>query len=413
MIPRTIFNLQFPICNLQFAIPKRASVWRRLRCPALGAVLLVLAWLPAAGRARSLETDQPLETQYGRRTGAWAATSINGTAVLGRMFTLAGHKVSSAYALSPRLKRRADCIVWFPDDFRPPSQAACEWLEDWLDEAPDRTLIYVGRDFDATAMYWEKVIPHAPDVQHAELRREMEAAREEFRLLRRQIGYHAYCPWFEVEDRYPPRKVRTLEGEDFRWLEGIDPLQFEIQLNGRMIASDSADVLLGTRDDAVVTSEALAWDGSRVIVVANGSFLLNLPLVNHEHRKLAGKLIDEVGPSGKTVVFLESGGGYDYGGGAGRPLIVDEDDEIDSPSPFELLWRKPVCWVFLHLGIAGILFCFVRWPIFGAPRELQTGDTSDFGKHIEALAKLLQRSGDKAYAMTRLLHYRQITKGNE
>ncbi len=34
--------------------------------------------------------------------------------------------------------------------------------------------------------------------------------------------------------------------------------------------------------------------------MANGSFLLNLPLVNHEHRKLAGKLIDAVGPPGKT-----------------------------------------------------------------------------------------------------------------
>ena len=40
-------------------------------------------------------------------------------------------------------------------------------------------------------------------------------------------------------------------------------------------------------------------------VVANGSFLVNLQLVNKEHRKLAGKLIDEV-PKGSRVVFIEA-----------------------------------------------------------------------------------------------------------
>ncbi len=46
---------------------------------------------------------------------------------------------------------------------------------------------------------------------------------------------------------------------------------------------------------------------SQLLVVANGSFLLNAMLVNHEHRKLAGKLVDAIGPGGRDVVFLESG----------------------------------------------------------------------------------------------------------
>ena len=46
---------------------------------------------------------------------------------------------------------------------------------------------------------------------------------------------------------------------------------------------------------------------SQLLVVSNGSFLLNAMLVNHEHRKLAGKLIDTIGPGGRDVVFLESG----------------------------------------------------------------------------------------------------------
>ena len=51
-----------------------------------------------------------------------------------------------------------------------------------------------------------------------------------------------------------------------------------------------------------------AWGDGQVIVVTNGSFLLNLPLVNHEHRKLAGHLIRECVP-GTKVAFLESGPG--------------------------------------------------------------------------------------------------------
>ena len=46
---------------------------------------------------------------------------------------------------------------------------------------------------------------------------------------------------------------------------------------------------------------------SQLLVASNGSFLLNATLVNHEHRKLAGKLIDTIGPGGRDVVFLESG----------------------------------------------------------------------------------------------------------
>ena len=39
--------------------------------------------------------------------------------------------------------------------------------------------------------------------------------------------------------------------------------------------------------------------GSQLLFVVNGSFLLNLPLVNHEHRKLAQRLITACGPPGR------------------------------------------------------------------------------------------------------------------
>ena len=93
--------------------------------------------------------SRDIETVYGQREGTEASTSVNGTAVFADMFTLAGHRVSSWHMLSPRLQQKADCIVWFPNDFQPPSDDVRHWFEDWLSDKPDRTLIYVGRDFDA------------------------------------------------------------------------------------------------------------------------------------------------------------------------------------------------------------------------------------------------------------------------
>ena len=79
----------------------------------------------------------------------------------------------------------------------------------------------------------------------------------------------------------------------------------------------------------------------------------------------------------------------------------------------EIFFRSPSGWILWHFAAVGIIFCYSRWPIFGLPRFLKRGSTSDFGKHLDAMAELLQRSGDAAYALGRLKHYQQTTKGNE
>jgi hypothetical protein len=135
-----------------------------------------------------------------------------------------------------------------------------------------------------------------------------------------------------------------------------------------------------------------------MLVIANGSFLLNLPLVNHEHRKLARNLIDEVG-SGGTAVFLESG----HGG----PPIRDRDPSPDPPTGLGIFLIWPLNWILLHLSAAGILFCLARWPIFGRPQPLAPEPLSDFGKHVAALAELIERTGDQAFACARVQQWRE------
>lgn len=367
---------------------------RPARCSRAVPLLLLTASL--AGCAEQL----PVE--YGQRVGVEAGASVNGTAVLADMFTAAGHRVFSWSALSPRLEERADCIVWFPDDFEPPGDEVRAWLDDWVWRRPGRTLIYVGRDFDAAVWYWQRVAEGLEGESLEKVARQRRIAEADYRIRRMALPERADCDWFQLDGRYRPRKVRTLEGEP-DWLAGVQPDRLDIELNSRFEYPENwlAEVVLGSEGDALVARREAR--GSRTLIVTNGSFLLNLPLVNHEHRKLAGKLIAEVGPAGQSVAFLESG--------PGGPPIRDDEPPVGAPTGLEAFVVWPTNWILLHLTAVGILFCFSRLLIFGRPRELPPAPTSDFGLHVDAVARLLKRSADRSYAAARVLHYHQTVRG--
>ena len=134
--------------------------------------------------------------------------------------------------------------------------------------------------------------------------------------------------------------------------------------------------------------------------MTNGSFLLNLPLVEKEHRKLAGKLIAECGP-GKAV-FLESDP-------MGPPVFEQEPGE-NHPTGMEAFTVWPIGAILLHFVALGILYIFARAAIFGRPQELPPEAVSDFGKHIHALGELLARTQDRRYARERLTYYHEKVK---
>jgi hypothetical protein len=340
-----------------------------------------------------------IDTIYGQRKGL-APKSVNGTAVFAEMFEQAGHRVFSWGVLSPRLSEHADCIVWFPDSFDWPSDEVREWLEQWLQEQGGRTLIYVGRDFDAGLWYWEKIEPDVPDDQKAEFQRRKTSAQTEFHSRRMGIP-SGDAGWYHIDQKRDPRNVRSLHGNP-DWLEGVDPTKLEIELQGRVHPSDDAEVLLESEGDMLISTEPFGESG--LIVVANGSFLLNLALVNREHRKLAGRLVHQTGPPRKTVVFLESG--------PAGPEILENDPSLAPPSGLEIFNVWPTSWVLLHLAVAGIIFCFSRYPIFGRPFAPQMRGTADFGKHVEALGKLVARCRETNYAVTRLSEYKQTIRGD-
>ena len=131
---------------------------------------------------------------------------------------------------------------------------------------------------------------------------------------------------------------------------------------------------------------------------------MNLPLVNHEHRKIAGKLVEHLGPPSKRVVFLQSS--------AGGPAVRDTDI-AQNPSGLALFGVWPLSGVLAHLALLGLVYAVARWPIFGVPKELPPDSLTDFGAHVDALGQLLQETRNSAYARTTLLNYRHMTTGDD
>ena len=402
----------------------------------LAALLLLALWM---SRSASSD-DEPLETQYGRQHTRAGARSVNGATVLAELFRLAGHRVSTEDQLYPSLMKQGKTIVWIPDDFAPPTKKQRDFLEQWLAAGESRTLIYVGRDFDAAPLYFDAAAKLTSDAEQSQIFiEERDAAQKLHAAARATMPERENARWFTVEKQGKPRNVRTLQGP---WAAGVDAAQVEIQIDGRLVppplpkpANDAeasaagdkapwweadnkspppaaapsptaplATLLLSSEGDALVTKLTdLQWADGQAIIVTNGSFLLNYPLVNHEHRKLAAKLVAECGSAG-DVIFLDPK--------RGGPAVLDQDPEgvDDQATALQLLQIWPLNVILIHAIILGIILCLALSPIFGRPKELPLESPADFGKHITALGQLFARTKDRVYAQTRLLQYQQQAK---
>lgn len=359
-----------------------------------------------------------IDDTYGKRRGAAGETSVNGTAVLARMFELAGHEVRTRSYLSPRADD-FDIIVWVPDDFQPPGEEPQEFLESWLRYGRGKTLIYVGRDYDAAIDYWENVLPGTPPEQGVEVLRRFAQARARHARARAAMPETEDCRWFQVRRdgvcqaaerrRQPPAELCG------PW--AADGLPASAKLTA------ITDASLAPREEPVedewggrLTPELwfragpvpLVWQitnsdwyESRIIVVQNGVFLLNLPLVEHAHRRLASRLIEACGARPRKVMFLESG--------AGGVAVFEEEPGTSYPTGFEAFTVWPLNAILLHFLVLGLVILACRWTVFGRPRELPRLPVSDFGLHIDALGELLAKTQDREYAENRLADYRRQT----
>jgi hypothetical protein len=346
-----------------------------------------------------------IETTYGRRRGD-GADSVNGTLVLASMFEQAGFLVSSWRRLSPKLEKE-QVIVWAPDRFEVPVHEEIAYFETWLENAPGRTLVYVGRNYDGAIEYWEKLLEQTAGPQRLPVRQRWAQAKSAHVTRRQSESGSADCAWFSLDYDVPARRIRSVTGRltDQGGEQPVD-LQSGCELTPVAVSDDSEwvstwDVVPLLSGGGRLLCAQLTRDrgnGSRIIVVADGSWLLNLPQVSHPNRRLAAGLIELCGPPGRAC-FLESE----------RNVLEIAESDAELPLMLQLFTVWPINLFMLHLVLAGLIYCFYACPIFGRPRHLPDERLSDFGKHIAAVGELLERGQDFAYAKAQIDQYQEMT----
>ena len=425
---RTRASSEFGLQTAQLSNNRARSVFRLVR-RSRRLVFLIFGLLLAAGCGRS----EKLVTEYGKVAGDLGGTSVNGTGVLLEMFRDRGSAVKRFRKISPQLEKY-DTVVWFPDETDYPQIEVTEALEDWLRSGYYRTLIYVGRDFDAELDYLQQAI-QSPTVKNREemLRRLAEAKlrqdqrRSEYLVDRETKS----CRWFEHQP-LTRRKANQVTGQ---WAENVNNkltnIEFATVLGPPqklldeswnevqpLVTTDGIDFAysIGEAEDSQANGHQI--NENKIIIVSNGSFLLNYGLVNHEHRKLASAMIDEC-QFQSNVVFLESGPGG----------ISVSDKDSTSNNAWAWISEPPLRYIVPHFLLWGLLFCFAYFPIFGRPRRrLPTRSNSSenptpftstisqadinpantFRSHIVAMGKLLQRTQQPVRAAEKIRQYHEI-----
>ncbi|MFO0915534.1 MAG: hypothetical protein U0795_21400 [Pirellulales bacterium] len=158
------------------------------------AFIAVLVLSIGCGRMDGVNTD------YGQRDSGWTPASINGTSLLAEMYESAGASVSSWGRLSRRLSR-TDTIVWFPTEFQAPTSTQLNFLDGWLNGAPNRTLVFVGPGYTATVDYWLAVRQSAVGAEGLELHRRLARARLAERETDWKTAAKSSSVWFDMAGR--------------------------------------------------------------------------------------------------------------------------------------------------------------------------------------------------------------------
>jgi len=216
-----------------------------------------------------------------------------------------------------------------------------------------------------------------------------------------RIGDNMKCDWFKTSPRKQRYRVTAISG-DANWTSDINAEKLHLTCFEEWAFGDDVEPLLvvdgetaetntdplPVRDQTLVARKKVGQ--SQAIFVANAGFLLNYPLVNHEHRKLAGRLIGSLGePKKRVFVYI----GH-------SDLDIEKVTEVSDESPHVLLtllhiW--PLSIILCHVIVLCAAFFFYKWPIFGRPKREKEYQVTDFSKHIDAYATLLAEAKDDDY----------------
>lgn len=359
-------------------------------------IVLVITLISALG----CEQPETLNTEYGTIFGTQGADSLNGTKYFSELFEAQGATVKRSTVIDPRLDQY-DTLVWFPDSIGVPSAKAVSSLSEWLEGGYGRTLIFVAGGTTSTEDYLRAAIEKVPSEQKEEYLR---------RISEEMIGSNRYdtqtlfmgnlteCDWYELTEKRLGRKKSVSgklleEGRDFPEME----LDFPYEIQPRK--EWEPEVLLEAGDEAFVyklSNQAVRDNQSELILVSQGTVLLNFSLIDEDKQALASALVSRCETS-RGVLFLESG----------SEGIEVRESVVSNHSNWSWIAQPPLCYIVPHVLFLGVLFCFVYFPIFGRPKRVKPRNISTFRNHINATAELLSRSNQPNRAVNAIRNYQR------
>lgn len=415
--------------------------------------LLLCGWLLITSGCASL---LPETTPFGAISGVDARRSLNGLAVHKKMWELAGAKCLTPKKLSPRLEENLDVIVLVGQSYSPPGIVARDWLESWLSQSSGRSVIYFGRDFNASLFYRQQTLNLLPadQLQRGEVAL-AQARVDELNLRLRELPENTFCRWFYLDGTQPRGDYTAFTGpwsEDIAKVEGTWPVGVRLQTpdekwqqqlpswlaqpatpnsltpaNPPAPADEEESAVQRSSWEVGELSSAESWnaefgraaessvllsgaDGQplvyrlthgsfgdgQILIVANGAPFLNGSLVAPLHRVVGEKIIEQCLPA-KRVALLA----YDESG----ILISRGSDADDRAAGLEVLTVWPLSAITMPAALLGILICIVLSPILGRPQSAPRRSVSDFGLHISALGRMLFESRDLEYAKKVIAEY--------
>ncbi|MEI8210988.1 MAG: hypothetical protein WCI02_02480 [Planctomycetota bacterium] len=390
---------------------------------------------------------------YGESEGDDAECSPSGLTVLRSMVEKKGHTTYTVRSLSPSNMNRLNTILWAPNAFPSHSAETYRWLAKWC-ASGNRTLIYVGRDFSPNQAYWSSfgLGEDASLSSQDRFNALSMAAQEESELdtMRRAYRKRIYSPWnrwviadgemerinewtgpwassldadacriylrthaepLQDPDLAAARKLLDWEPDPTKPVNAAkqyapewrttDVQQREISQNWIEGQFPIRTVLLQSGDgrDLIARYTEGSLSNSQLILVANQSLFSNYGLIHRPHRDLAQQLI----------AGLPTGGVGFITGSMDPPVRSDDLDERQKG--FEMLTIWPLNVITIHAAFLGVAAMIAAFPIFGRPFRLPKKSTSDFGQHIDAVGEMMQRSGDREYAVRTIAEYfRQVRK---
>lgn len=352
--------------------------------------------------------ERTIQTGYGKASGESYSRSVNGTAVFHKMIEASGHHVDRYRKFSPRWERY-QTVFWIPDSFEPPAEESIEKIENWLKNDNGRTLVYVARDFDAAETYWDLLRKDAvEDSTKDDLSRQFyDATANHISARQNRWSDEMNCDWFKTVP-HPYTLAKDFSGE---LVEGLNTSKLDIRYRSLPSPGDVSgagefgdytveELMSVDGNPFIYTANKQRFGDSRIIVVGNGSFLLNLPMTNAVNRELAYELIEYALRDDyldRDVLFIENW----------NQLSISDKDTPEQQSQWSWITKKPLRYIVPNILFCSLLFCFVYFPIFGRPKKIKKESTSNFRDHIDALGTLIRNTNSRKLPREWIEEYRR------